>query len=132
MSRKVINFVRLSQNGEYRIADLRQLVDKSYQKEKQKGAYQIAEISSEQYKLLENGKVLKNKDFGFVDLASAEKAISKVDILENENQSLQEELARLQKQIAESSAVKKTTKSSKKEVETSEVVEATETEDSEN
>lgn len=129
MSRTVVNFVRLSATGEYRVADLRQLVDKSYQKEKDKGAYQIAEISQEQYKALENGKTLKNKDLGFVDLVSAKNAISKVDILENENQSLQEELARLQKQIAESTSKAKTTKASKKEVDTPETEE---TQDSEN
>lgn len=132
MSRKVVHFVRLSQSGEYRVADLRQLVDKSYQKEKDKGAYQIAEISQEQYKELEKGKVLKNKDLGFVDMVSAKNAIANVEAITSENQSLQEEIARLQKQNADLLKAKNTkttkAKSTKTEADSAEVVEAPETE----
>lgn len=99
MARKVVQFVRVSPKGEYRIADLRQLVDNSYQKEKQKGVYQIAEISQEQYKELENGKVLRNKDLGFVDMVSAQNAISENDLLKSENESILEENQTLQAKI---------------------------------
>ena len=109
MARKVVNFVKQSQNGKYTLGDLRQLVEKSFNQEQKKGSYQIAEVSNAQYKQLEKGKTLTNKDFNFVDMDGAKQALATNDILLSENSALQDENANLQRIIAELQAEKHTT-----------------------
>lgn len=115
MARKVVNFVKQSPNNKYTFGDLRQLVYKAFQDTKQKEAYQIAEVTDEQYKKLKEGKTLTNADLGFMDLNQAKTAIAENDILASENDSLKEELERLQKQLEEKDKTTSKNASSKSE-----------------